>query len=792
MIRRYHCLLCLLFLSGSLLAQNSGDNLLDRTTLHEVRLTFAEPNYWEILTNNFNQHADPNTPVPYLMASVTIDGTTVDSIGVRQKGFTSHGASETKKPLKLDFNEFVAGKRYDGLRKINLNNATADPGMQRDFICYDLMNAMGVNAPRVAFTRVYLNDEYYGLYQLVEQVDKEFLQNNFEESKGNLFKNMGWFNFEFNGDDTEAYRTMQLKTNRETDDYAGLINFIDILNNASEETFPAAIEAIFDVDRYLKTLAVDVATDNWDSNLQHGRNWYMYEDTTTGVFNWIPWDYNLSFGADLFGGGGGDECVLFADPAFLLNGTTTIQFYDAGFALEEPTFTWDFGDGSPVSAEQNPVHTYATAGEYEVCVTMTLTADCFSERCKRFNTTTNLDECPSIIDGSYGGPADSIFALLLTYNPTCCEMWGEDCEDIKTMLTDRGGSGGGGFGSGFAIDQRGNEERILISRLLAVPDFYDRYIRHFCNLMNNHFTSEKYDVLMAEHKALIEGSVADDPHFLFSFEIFEQDFGEEGLRQVIADRTAALLDELDMMGGCAPVLPNIRVGDLAINEFVADNDSISGINDPDGGYPDWIELYNNTTAAIDLSDTYLSDKSDNLLKWQFPTGTTIPGGGYLIIWADEDLDQQGLHANFKLSKNGEAIYLSNADESSIDSIGFGEQTTNVSLSRFPNGTGPFLAQHTTHGYSNDTPVTTRNVIDALRVNVYPNPVGDQLQVGLPTNGTQQYTVEIFSITGQQVVADRQISGPLAKLEVSNLVPGFYFLRVRGEDGKRGVMKFSKR
>jgi spore coat protein CotH len=798
MIRLTGLFLFLFCLTGSLFAQNSGDNLYDLATLHEVRLTFLEADYWRILTDNFNEHADPNDPVPYLMASMTIDGETVDSIGVRQKGFTSHGASQTKKPLKLDLNEFVSGKRYDGLRKINLNNATADPGMQRDLICYDLMNAMGVNAPRVAYARVYLNDNYYGVYQLVEQVDKEFLQNNFENSKGNLFKNKGWFNFEFSGDDTDAYRIMELKTNREGDDYSGLINFIDILNNSSEETFPAAIEEVFDVDRYLKTLAIDVATDNWDSNLEHGRNWYMYEDTTTGVFQWIPWDYNLALGADLFGGGGGggDECLVFADPAMLLNGTTTVQFYDAGFVVGDPGYAWDFGDRSSGSTEQNPEHTYATPGEYEVCVTMTLTADCFSERCKTINTATNLEECPSIVDGSYGGPADSIFALLLTYNPTCCDMWGEDCEDIKTMLNDRGngggGSGGGGFGSGFSIDQRANDERILIRRLLAVPDFYDRYVQHFCNLMNNHFTSEKYDVVMAANKSLIENSVAEDPHFLFSYEVFEQDFGEEGLKQVIAERTAALLDDLDMMDGCAPGLPNIPVGDLAINEFVADNDSISGINDPDGGYPDWIELYNNTDAPLDLSETYLSDKNDNFQKWQFPEGTSIPADGYLIIWADEDQEQQGLHANFKLSRNGEAIYLSNADGTSIDSISFGEQTTNVSFSRVPNGTGDFATQHTTHGYSNDTPVATQNIVNALKVNVYPNPAGDRLQVGLPANGTREYTAEIYSVTGQQVMVDQKISGPLAILKVNNLVPGFYFLRVRDEAGKRGVVKFSKR
>ena len=62
----------------------------------------------------------------------------------------------------------------------------------------------------------------------------------------------------------------------------------------------------------------------------------------------------------------------------------------------------------------------------------------------------------------------------------------------------------------------------------------------------------------------------------------------------------------------------INQGEIVINEFSADSDSLSGIADPDGGYPDWIELYNTTDAAIDLSGIFLSDKEDELQKWQFP------------------------------------------------------------------------------------------------------------------------------------------------------------------------------
>ena len=236
----------------------------------------------------------------------------------------------------------------------------------------------------------------------------------------------------------------------------------------------------------------------------------------------------------------------------------------------------------------------------------------------------------------------------------------------------------------------------------------------------------------------------------------------------------------------------INFGEVVINEFSADSDSLSGIADPDGGYPDWIELYNNTDRNIDLSDTYLSDKIDDLLKWRFPTGTTIEPDGYLIIWADEDLDQRGLHANFKLSRTGEAIYLSNADESRIDRIEFSEQMTNTSSSRVPNGTGFFLVQHSTPLFSNDTPVSSRRVESALPVQAYPNPVDDLIYVTLPEGSAGEYSLEVLTLSGQAVITGQAARAGINRVDVRTLPGGIYLIRVIGADGRAGSFRFSKR
>jgi len=125
---------------------------------------------------------------------------------------------------------------------------------------------------------------------------------------------------------------------------------------------------------------------------------------------------------------------------------------------------------------------------------------------------------------------------------------------------------------------------------------------------------------------------------------------------------------------------------LYINEVMADNDTT--VEDPDeaGAFEDWIELYNPGVDPIDLSGMYLTDDTSDPLQWQIPDGMTIDAGGHLVLWADNDTDQGGAHASFKLSSDGETIALYDIDGTTlIDSIEYGAQTTDVSYGRYPDG-----------------------------------------------------------------------------------------------------------
>ena len=149
--------------------------------------------------------------------------------------------------------------------------------------------------------------------------------------------------------------------------------------------------------------------------------------------------------------------------------------------------------------------------------------------------------------------------------------------------------------------------------------------------------------------------------------------------------------------------PMMEGSPVVINELMADNDNT--VPDPQGDYDDWLELYNRTDNQIMLTGMYLSDKEDEPTKWQFPENTEIPANGYLIVWLDENGEDapDGLHANFKLSKNGETVMLVDTDAQGntvLDSVTFGEQETDVAFGRWPNGTGDFQVVVATPGVEN--------------------------------------------------------------------------------------------
>jgi hypothetical protein len=135
--------------------------------------------------------------------------------------------------------------------------------------------------------------------------------------------------------------------------------------------------------------------------------------------------------------------------------------------------------------------------------------------------------------------------------------------------------------------------------------------------------------------------------------------------------------------------PQAAAVPVVINEILASNGHTRA--DPQGEYDDWIELYNRGSTPVNLGGMYLTDDSAEPAKWQFPNNvpaqTTIPAHGYLLVWADGEVSDPGLHVSFKLGASGESVALFDRDGLTlIDSVLFNAQRTDVSYGRFPDGT----------------------------------------------------------------------------------------------------------
>jgi hypothetical protein len=131
---------------------------------------------------------------------------------------------------------------------------------------------------------------------------------------------------------------------------------------------------------------------------------------------------------------------------------------------------------------------------------------------------------------------------------------------------------------------------------------------------------------------------------------------------------------------------------IVINEWMADNDGPGGIADPlDGGFSDWFELYNPNTNALNIGGFFLTDDLATPFKWQIPTPTIIGARGFLLVWADGEPEQNALdtnghlHADFQLSRSGEAIGLYSPAGVAQHTVTFEAQHLNVSQGLFPDG-----------------------------------------------------------------------------------------------------------
>jgi spore coat protein CotH len=244
----------------------------------------------------------------FVPADVYYNGTQWYRVGIRFKGNSSlQGAWQRgilKLSFKMDFDEFeddypqIDNQRFYGFKKFSLKSNYDDLSLLREKVASDVYRKAGVPVSHTAFYTLYVDHgdgpEYFGLYTLVEEVDGEVLDTQFTSDDGNLYKPEGFGASFVDGSFDEAY--FEKKTNEDEEDWSDILALFAALHDDTASTDPATwranLESVFDVDGFLKYLAVNGIIQNWDSYGKMTQNYYLYNDPETSKLTWVPWDNN--------------------------------------------------------------------------------------------------------------------------------------------------------------------------------------------------------------------------------------------------------------------------------------------------------------------------------------------------------------------------------------------------------------------------------------------------------------------------------------------------------------------
>lgn len=328
--------------------------LFDISKVHTINIIMDD---WDEFTANCKSEE-------YYACTVVIDGEAFKNVAIRGKGNTSLSqVTNDRYSYKIEFDHYTDALTYHGLDKLCLNNIIQDNTYMKDYLCYQMMQQMGVAAPLCSYAYLTVNGEDWGLYLAVEAVEESFLQRSYGSDYGELYKpdstEMG--GGRGNGQDftmpdtaentatntaenTAADTTAGFPNGQMPDGFSGgapdmgggnfaggsgsadvLLQYIDDDPDSYSNIFDNTKTSCSEADKArliaaLKTLSGEDASsavdadmviryfvahnfvlnfDSYTGSMIH--NYYLYEKG--GQLQMIPWDYNLAFGGFQSSGG---------------------------------------------------------------------------------------------------------------------------------------------------------------------------------------------------------------------------------------------------------------------------------------------------------------------------------------------------------------------------------------------------------------------------------------------------------------------------------------------------------
>ena len=706
-------------------------------SLREIRIYFYATD-WDYQLDSLYVQGDNER----ILADLTIDGSTYDSVGVRYKGFSSVSVNRVKNPFNIKLDYVIDGQDHYGVDKLKLSNVIQDPSFVREVLTYEIA-ANYLPSAKANYANVFVNDTLWGLYTNVQAVNKGFLNDHFGNKYNPFFKcnpenldvtpggeNSNLSNVHGNdGLDYELYYALKSDYGWEE-----LYNLIDTLNNYTD-----SINNVLNIDRTLWMHSLNYTLVNFDSYIGYGQNYYLYKDKT-GQFNPLLWDLNMSFGS------------------FRLTDASSIYF--SGFDITQAQNMDPLLHHTQFSVSPRPLLRNLFLSERNRKMYLAHIRTIVNENFANQSYAVRGQYFQNLIDTSVQNDTNKFYSyadfISNLSNPVTLVT--ADCPGITQLMDAR---------ATYLSNYTGFSGEPTIANITVIP-------QNFVAGADVWITADIVDATEAILGYRFGDNMAFKTTAMFDDGNHNDGLANDGVFGGVILNSANVIDyylyaDNDSAGVFSPVRAayefyniqsQLQVGDVVINEVMSNN--VTSVTDASGKFEDWIELYNTTNSPISTAGLFLTDTAGILHKWELPN-QTIPANGYAIIWADEDRSQGDMHANFKLSNLGEQLILTNTDSVLIDSVTYLPQADDIAFARSPNGSGSFIMQVPTFNSNNDfvNSITENKEL----IKVYPNPFSNIIQ------WDSFERVEVRDLLGKLIYTDENTN----LVQTSNWNSGVYFI-----------------
>lgn len=284
---------------------STGASFFDSSVVHDIQISFDQTDYDAmIVTYETTGEKD------WIEATVVVDGTTFENVGVRLKGnsslfsVTSETAGNPEDlPWLISLDKYEDDQNHLGIRDIVIRSNSTETALN-EAVALELLGLTGLATEDPVATAFTVNGSETELRLAIEHPDEVWEADNFDADTAALYKADSEGDYSYRGADEDAYDDV-FNQKVGDDDLGPLIEFLDFINNTDDATFAAELDQWLDIESFATYLAFQDLVQNFDDIDGRGNNSYLHYDYDTGIFTVVSWDLNLAFGTANVNGGAG-------------------------------------------------------------------------------------------------------------------------------------------------------------------------------------------------------------------------------------------------------------------------------------------------------------------------------------------------------------------------------------------------------------------------------------------------------------------------------------------------------